>query len=287
MEKLIVTAALTGNFHTKKDNPNLPEQPDEIIQQACECWRAGASTVHIHARDSAGRPTADVDVFTEIVEGIRGKCDVVINVSTGGAATIPFKQRYALVPALKPEIASFSVGSGMTGRYDFKAKKWIRDFALIQSYEGLEFIARTMLENGTKPELEVYDLAMINNVLLLKEMGLLEEPLLTNLVFGIPGQCMQATPKNLLHLVESLPTGSNWQATGVGKHSFSMGSMAIVLGGHVRVGMEDSVYISKGVLAKSNVQFVEKIIRMANDIGREVATPNEARKILALPSRKK
>jgi len=287
MEKLIVTAALTGGFHTKADNPNLPEQPDEIIRQAYECWRAGASIVHIHARDSAGRPTADVNVFSQIIEGIQEKCDVVINVSTGGAATIPFEQRYALVPALKPEIASFSVGSGMTGRYDFNAKKWIRDFALVQSYKGLEFIARTMLENDTKPELEIYDLAMINNVLLLKELGLLEEPLLFNLVFGIPGQCVPATPKNLLHLVESLPTGSIWQATGVGKHSFSMAAMAIVLGGHVRVGMEDSIYISKDVVAKSNAQFVEKVIRMASDIGREVATPNEARKILSLPSRKK
>lgn len=287
MKKLMIAAALTGGVHTKADNMNLPEQADEIIGHAYECWRAGASVVHIHARDSSGRPTADINVVKEIVEGIRERCDIVINISTGGAAAISREQRYALVPALKPEIASFSVGSGMTGRYDFETKKWVRDFTLVQSYKDLELIARTMLESGTKPELEIYDLAMINNVLLLKKMGLLEEPLLFNLVFGIPGQCVPATPRNLLHLAESLPTGSTWQATGVGKHSFPIAATAIVLGGHVRVGMEDSIYISKGVLAKSNAQFVEKVVRMATDIGREVATPNEARNILALPAWKK
>lgn len=141
-----------------------------------------------------------------------------------------------------------------------------------------------MLENGTKPELEIYDTGFINNVMLLKEIGALKEPLHFNFVMGIPGQCILPTPKNLLHLVESIPPNSTWQAAGMGRHAFPIAAVTIVLGGHVRIGMEDSIYISKSELAKSNAQFVEKIVRMTDDIGREIATPKEARKILNITS---
>jgi 3-keto-5-aminohexanoate cleavage enzyme len=280
MEKLIICVALTGNLHTKADNPNLPEKPDEIIKQAYECWEAGASIVHVHARDEQNRSTTDVNIFREIIEGIREKCDAIICVSTGGAATIPLEKRLELIPTFKPELASFSVGSGSTGRYDFEERKWIRDFVLNQKYSDLEYISRTMLENGTKPELEIYDTGFISNVMLLKEIGALKEPLHFNFVMGIPGQCILPTPKNLLHLVESIPPNSTWQAAGVGRYAFPIAAVTIVLGGHVRVGMEDSIYISKGELAKSNTQFVEKVVRMADDIGREIATPKESCKII-------
>ncbi len=284
MEKLIICVALTGNFHTKVDNPNLPEKPEEIIKQAYECWEAGASIIHVHARDEQNRPTTDVAVFGKIIEGIKEKCDAIICVSTGGAATIPLEKRLELIPTFKPELASFSVGAGVTGRYDFKERKWVRDFILRQNYSELEYISRTMLENGTKPELEIYDTGFINNVMLLKEIGALKEPLHFNFVMGIPGQCILPTPKNLLHLVESIPPNSTWQAAGMGRHAFPIAAVTIVLGGHVRIGMEDSIYISKSELAKSNAQFVEKIVRMTDDIGREIATPKEARKILNITS---
>ncbi len=287
MNKVIITAALTGAQQGKAANPNLPEQPEEIIAQAVECARAGAGIVHLHARDQAGKATAEVKLFRQLVEGIRAQCDVILNLTTGGAiAGLPLEERIAVVPELKPEIASFSVGSAMVGRYDHEARRWSWDFTMALSYAELEFIARAMLENGTRPELEIYDLGMINNALLLRELGLLTDPLYFNFVMGIPGQVIAATAKNLLHLVESIPAGAEWVVTGIGRHEFPLAAMAMAMGGHARVGLEDNVYLTKGVLAGSNAQLVEKVVRLARDIGREPATPDKARTILNLGSRR-
>jgi len=282
MDKLIVTAALTGAQQGKAANPNIPEQPEEIVQQAVECWQAGAAIVHIHARDKNGRPTADVEVFRRIFEPIKEKTDLVICLSTGGARTLPLQQRVAILPAFKPDLASFNIGSAMQGIYDLKSKKWIVDFTLAQSFADLEYIGRTMLENETKPELEIYDWGMINNALLFRNMGVLKEPLHFSFVLGMPGQTTSATPKNLLHLVESIPPGSTYQVIGIGRHQFPMVTMGIIMGGHIRVGLEDNIYIEKGELARNNAQLVEKAIRIARELGREIATPQEARKILSL-----
>jgi 3-keto-5-aminohexanoate cleavage enzyme len=285
MDKLILTAALTGAQQGKEVNPNLPEQPDEIVRQAVECWRVGAAIVHIHARDKHGKATADVAVFRQIVEGIRAAgCDVVINLTTGGAiAGLSLAERLAVVPLLKPEIASFSVGAAMVGRYDPKQRRWARDFTMPISYTEMERIARTMRENGVKPELEVYGLTMLNSVAILREQGWLADPLWVNFVMGIPGQVTAATPKNLLHLVESLPPNSRWLVTVIGGRAhWRMAAVAMALGGHVRTGLEDNVYLEKGVLASGNAQLVEKMARLAQAIGRELATPDEARKMLGL-----
>ena len=287
MDKLIVTAALTGAQQGKEANPNLPEQPDEIIQQAIECWRAGAAVVHIHARDERGKATSDVKVFRRIVEGIRAAgCDAVINLTTGGAiAGLPLAERIAVVPQLKPEIASFSVGATMVGRYDVEKKKWARDFTMPISYADMETIARAMLENGVRPELEVYDAGMLNNVTILREQGWLADPLWINFVMGIPGQVTTPTPKNLFHLVETLrvPPNALWLVSAIGGRAhWAMAAMAIAMGGHVRTGLEDNVYLERGVLAGGNAPMVEKMIRLAREIGREVATPNEAREMLRL-----
>lgn len=287
MDKLIVTCALTGAQQGKEANPNLPEQPDEIIRQAIECWRAGAAIVHIHARDERGKATSDVGVFRHIIEGIRGAgCDVVINLTTGGAiAGLPLRERIAVVPELKPEIASFSVGAAMVGRYDAEQKRWARDFTMPISYADMEIIARTMLENGVRPELEVYDAGMLNNIAMLREQGWLGDPLWINFVMGIAGQVTPATPKNLLHLVETLRVPSNalWLVSAIGGRAhWQMAAVAMALGGHARTGLEDNVYVERGVLASGNAQMVEKMVRLARDIGREIATPAEARKILQL-----
>ncbi len=285
--KLIVTAALTGAQQGKEANPNLPEQPDEIIRQAIECWRAGAAIVHIHARDERGKATCDVRVFRRIVEGIRAAgCDVVINLTTGGAiAGLPLRERIAVVPELKPEIASFSVGAAMVGRYDAEQKRWARDFTMPISYADMETIARTMQENGVRPELEVYDAGMLNNIAMLREQGWLADLLWINFVMGIPGQVTPATPKNLLHLVETLrvPPNALWLVSAIGGRAhWQMAAVAMALGGHARTGLEDNVYVERGVLASGNAQMVEKMVRLARDIGREIATPAEARKILQL-----
>lgn len=283
--KLIITVALTGAQQGKGANPNLPEQPEEIIQQAIECWRAGAAAVHVHARDREGKPTAAPEVFGEIVDGIKAKTDLVICLSTGGAAKISLQERIGMVPALKPELASFNIGSTMTGRYDFENQKWLSDFTLSQSYSDLEMIARAMLEAGTKPEIEIYDPGMINNALLFEKIGAIVKPMHFSFVMGIPGQINTPTPKHLLYLSESLPEGSTWQVIGIGVHQFPMATMGMLLGGHVRVGMEDNLYISRGIMAENNAQFVEKIVRIAGEIGRPIATPDEARDILGLKKR--
>lgn len=282
MEKLIITAALTGAQHGKEANPNLPEQPGEIIRQAVACWRAGAAVVHIHARDAKGKPTADPAVFREIVDGIQAQSNLVICLSTGGAARISLQERIGMVPALMPELASFNIGSTMTGRYDFKNAKWLSDFTLCQSYADLEIIARTMLETGTKPEIEIYDPGMINNAILLQKMGAIAEPMHFSFVMGIPGQINAPTPKQLLYLSETIPPGSTWQAIGIGIHQFPIITMAMVMGGHVRVGMEDNLYIARRIPADNNAQLVEKAVRIAGEIGRPVAAPDEARKMLGL-----
>ncbi|MCP4358938.1 MAG: 3-keto-5-aminohexanoate cleavage protein [Chloroflexi bacterium] len=285
MTKLILTAALTGAQQGKEANPNLPEQPNEIIMQAIECWRAGAAVIHIHARDKQGKATSDTAVFRQIVEGIRtANCDAVINLTTGGAiAGLPLTERIAVVPELKPEIASFSVGVAMVGKYDPEGQRWLRDFTMPISYADMETIARTMLDNGVKPELEVYGAAMLNNVAILRQQGWLSEPLWLNFVMGIPGQVTAATPKNLLHLVDNLPSNAHWLVTAIGGRThFRLAAMTMAMGGHVRTGLEDNVYIRKGELANSNAQMIEKMVQLAREIGREVASPDEAREMLRL-----
>ncbi len=287
LDKAIITAALTGAQQGKEANPNLPEQPDEIAQQAIECWRAGAAIIHIHARDAYGKATSDVRVFRRIVEGIRAAgCNVVINLTTGGAiAGLPLRERIVVVPELKPEIASFSVGAAMVGRYDAEQKRWARDFTMPISYADMETIARTMQENGVRPELEVYDAGMLNNVAMLREQGWLADPLWINFVMGIVGQVTPATPKNLMHLVESLPPAARalWLVSAIGGRAhWQMAAVAMALGGHARTGLEDNVYIERGVLASGNAQMVEKMARIARDIGREIATPDDAREMLRL-----
>jgi len=286
-EKVIVTCALTGAQQGKAANPNLPEQPPEIIQQAVDAREAGAAIVHIHARDGSGKPTADVGVFQEIAEGIRARSDVVLNLTTGGAvAGLPLRERLRVLAELRPEIASLSVGSGsLLGRYDPEGRRWVRDqfVQLFPSYRELEATARQFRTHGVRPELEVYGTAFLNNVWLLRELGLLDEPLLVNLVTNIPGECLPWSPKNVLFFVESLPPRSEWVVSAIGgKVHFLSVALSVALGGHVRVGMEDNVYIERGVLARSNAQLVEKAVGIIRAVGREPATPAEARRTLGL-----
>ena len=289
-DKVIVTCALTGAQQGKEANPNLPEQPREIIEQALDAARAGAAIVHIHARDRRGKATADVGVFREIVEGIRAKSDVVLNLSTGGAvAGLPLEARLRVLPELKPEIASFSCGSGsLLGRYDPASRKWLRDrfVPLVLSYTEMEAAARLFKDSGVRPELEIYGTSFLNNVWHLREAGVLEEPLLINLVMNIPGECIPWSPKNVLFFVESLPPNNRWVVTAIGgKVHFLSVALSVAMGGHVRVGMEDNVYIERGVLARSNAQIVEKAVGILHAVGKEIASPAESRKILGLRAR--
>jgi 3-keto-5-aminohexanoate cleavage enzyme len=273
MQKLIITAALIGAEVTKEQNPNLPVSPAEIAEAAYECYKAGASIVHIHARDKDGNPTQDKGIFREIFEGIKAKCDIIVQLSTGGAVTAKVEERIAPI-YLKPEMATLTTGTVNFG-----------DDVFFNPPEYVEKIARAIKENGVHPEIEVFEVGMIQNALNLVKKGLVSEPLHFDLVMGVPG-AIPGTPKNLLHLVESIPAGSTWTVAGIGRAELPLAVMAILLGGHVRVGFEDNIFYSKGVLAESNAQLVERVVRIAGELGRPVATPDEAREILGIAARR-
>lgn len=292
MEKVILTCALTGAQQGKAHNPHLPEQPDEIVRQGLEAWRAGAAVLHIHARDTSGRATSDVAVFESIVSGlVDGGCDAVLNLTTGGAvAGLALEERLAVVHRLRPEIASFSIGGGsLLGRWDEREGRWQNDrfVPLFSSHAQIERVARMFRECGVRPELEVYHAAMLNTLRTLHARGLLEEPLLVNLVTGIPGEVTPATVPDLVSLVGALPPGTQWLVSAIGaRNHFRMLGAVVAMGGHVRVGLEDNLYIARGELARSNGQIVEKAVRILRELSIEPASPAEARGILRLRQRR-
>lgn len=288
MGKVIITCALTGAQQGKEANPNLPEQPEEIIEQGLAAWRSGAAILHIHARDKQGNPTGDVAVFEKIVNGLRDAgCDAVLNLTTGGAvAGLSLEERLRIIPKIQPEIASFSLGSGcLLGRYDYNEEKWLKDkfVPLFPSYAEMESTAEFFLENGTKPEIEIYHAGMINNLKTLDRMGVFQHPMFVNIVMGIPGEVTKAGVRELIYMVDNLPDNANWHVTGIGgKNHFKITTAAVLLGGHLRVGMEDNLYIEQGVFAENNAQLVQKAVRLLNELGDSPASPGEAREILGL-----
>lgn len=269
MEKLIITAALTGAEVTRAQQPNLPLTPDEIAEEAFACYQAGASIVHIHARDEEGNPTQEIEVYRQIKEKIAAKCNIIFQPSTGGAVWHTPEQRLQPVE-LAPEMATLSCGTCNFGPDVF-----------MNSEEYIEKFAKRMQEVGLKPEIEVFERGMIENAKALVKKGLVKAPLHVDFVLGVPGAC-PGTPEDLMFMVNQLPEGWTWTVAGIGRSELPLAVMAIILGGHVRVGFEDNVYYSKGQLATSNAQLVERIVRIAKEMGREVATPDEARKILGI-----
>jgi len=269
LEKLIITAAVVGAEVTREQTPYVPLTPAEIANAAYECYQAGASIVHIHVRDKDGNATQDVGVFAETIKLIKEKCDIIVQISTGGAVTAKIEERIAPI-GLKPEMATLSTGTVNFGPDIF-----------LNTQEYMEKIARAIQENGVKPEIEVFDVGMIQNALNLVKKGLVSEPLHFDFVMGVPG-AIPGTAKNLIHLVDSIPANATWTVAGIGRAELPLAVMAIVMGGHVRVGFEDNIYYSKGVLAKSNAELVERVVRIAKECGREIATPVEAREILSL-----
>jgi 3-keto-5-aminohexanoate cleavage enzyme len=273
MEKLIITVAPTGAFTTRQHTPYVPLTPKEIADSVYEAWQAGAAIAHIHVRDQNGNPTLDLDTYREVVARIREKCDIIINLTTAGGLDLTEEDRIR-VCELRPELASYDAGSMNFGSKVF-----------VNSPQFLERLAKKMQENHVKPEIEIFDIGMIHNTLQIAKKGFIDPPYYFQFVLGVQGG-MPATPKNLLFLTESIPAGSTWSAIGASKDQLTINTMCILLGGHVRVGMEDSVYYTKGELAKSNAQFVERIVKLSRTLGREVATPNEAREILGLTKSK-
>lgn len=272
MEKLIITVGLTGSRITRQQTPHIPITPEEIAQSGIEAWKAGASVLHIHVRDPRTQlGTQDLTIFKEVVDRIRQHSDAVLCLTTSGipGRNLPTEDRLQPL-ALNPELVSFDAGSMNMGPNVF-----------LNSPEFLETLAKATLAKGIKPELEVFDIGMIYTCLRYLEKGLLNPPLHFQFVLGTQGG-MPATYKSLLHLTEIIPGGSTWSVIGVGAAQLPLAVMEIMMNGHIRVGLEDNIFYSKGVLAESNAQLVERVVRLAKEFGRETATPSEARGILSL-----
>jgi uncharacterized protein (DUF849 family) len=282
LEKLIITAALTGSELTKEQAPFLSITPDEIAEEALKCCRAGASVVHIHARDpKTGVSSSDLKIYREIASKIKGKCDIIVNFTTGGAIDMTDQERIAIIPSLKPEFASLDMGS-MNFYVPSEPETWQMIFE--NRFSSIEYFAKTMEANGTKPECEVYDISMVQNIRMMIDRNVIKSPPNIQFVLGVNGG-IPATSENLLYLIRTakdLLPGCKWSVCAVGRHEFPLATLAIIEGGSVRVGMEDNLYLAKGVMAKSNAELVDKVANIAKLLGRETASPNEAREILGL-----
>lgn len=266
---LIITCAVVGAELTRDQTPYLPLTPDEIVDSAVGAFEAGAAMVHLHVRDQAGKPTCNEKVFQEVIQEIRRRCDLIIQVSTGGAIGDTEEDRFRPLQA-NPDMASLTTGSVNFGNEVF-----------LNSRPFVESLAKEMKDRGIKPEIEVFDTAMLETGIALAEKGWIEPPLHFDLVLGVPG-ALGATERNLKFLVEGLPSDATWSVAAIGRHQFLMAALAMKMGGHVRVGMEDNIYLEKGVLAKSNAELVAKVVSMAREIGRPIASPAEARELLHL-----
>ncbi len=271
MEKLIITAAISGAEVTKEHNPNVPYTVDEIVREAKSAYEAGASIIHLHVRNDDGKPTQDRERYRQCIDAIKKQCkDVIIQPSTGGAVGMSSEERLQPVD-LKPEMATLDCGTCNFGG----------DEIFINTENMIKEFGQKMIDLGVKPEVEVFDKGMVDTAIRMNKKGFIKSPMHFDFVLGVNGG-MSATPRDVVYMVESIPTGSTFTVAGIGRHQFPMATLAILMGGHVRVGFEDNLNIEKGVLAKSNGELVEKVVRIAKELGREIATPEEARKILSL-----
>jgi 3-keto-5-aminohexanoate cleavage enzyme len=281
MRKVIVTASLTGGMQTKEANPNLPEQPDEIAQAAYECYNAGAAIVHIHARAKDGKPTGDAEVYRQIHEGIRAKCNLILQDTTGGGPGMSLEDRLKCLDA-GPEMASLNMGSMLRT----VGKMAGTTFANPRS--ELERFAQEMQKRNIKPEMEIYHHGMLREMHNFIDKGLVKKPYYVNFVMGMIYQgAVDATAENLITLINLLPSDTIFNCTAVGRAQIPITTLSVLLGGNARVGMEDNIYYSKGELAKSNAQLIERSVRIIREMGFETTTPDEAREILGIPTNKK
>ncbi len=301
--KRVISCAITGAIHLPSMTPYLPITPEQIAENALGAAAAGAAIVHIHARNpETGQPSSDLNLYRRIVDGIKAKNeDVIICITTGGGAGMSVEERLAVVPAFKPELASMNTGSMNWGMFPLADKlkefqfPWegqflesSRDFVFQNTFKSMEAMCRIMDKNGTKPELEAYDVGHLHNIAYLLQAGIVKPPITMQFVTGILGG-IGSNPYDIITMHQTADRlfgkGSyNWSVIGAGKAEFPDATLALILGGHVRVGMEDNLYVGKGKLAKTNAEMVAKMARIMAELDLEPATPAEARHILSLRS---
>jgi len=300
MEKLIITAAITGAATVPSLTPYLPVTPKEIAESAIESAKAGAAIVHIHARrPEDGFPSSDPALFEEIVLRIRERSNVIICITTGGSTLMTIEERTAVIPRLRPEMCSFNLGSinfalhkSLSSIETFKypwEKEYLeksKDFIFKNTFKDFEYLCNIIKETNTRPELETYDVGHLYNLDHLVSEGLISPPFHLQFVMGVLG-AIRGNPEDLTFLLTKAKVlfGKNnftWSVIGVGASEINLSTMAIHMGGHVRVGLEDNIYLKKGVLAKSNAELVQKIVDLADMLNRDIASPDDARKILRI-----
>lgn len=274
MDKLIITAAICGAEVTKEQNPNVPYTVEEIVREAKSAVDAGAAIVHLHVREDDGTPTQSKARFKECIDAIYKECpNVILIPSTGGAVGMSAEER--LQPTeLMPEMATLDCGTCNFG-----------DDIFDNTMPMMRIFGKRMMENHIKPEYECFEMGHLDTILHMAKKGEVPgAPMQFNFVLGVLG-CTPATVGNLNWLVSNIPAGSTWTATGIGRHAFTLAAPTIMMGGNVRVGFEDNLYLERGVLAKSNGELVDKVVRMAKELGRGIASSDEAREILSLHKR--
>lgn len=273
MEKLIVTAAICGAEVTKAQNPAVPYTVEEIGIEAEKAYKAGAAIIHLHVREDDGTPTQSKDRFEACIAEIKRRCpDVIVQPSTGGAVGMSNAERLQPVD-LAPEMATLDCGTCNFGG----------DEVFVNTENTIKEFGEKMIQLNVKPEIEVFDKGMIDMAIRLHKKGYIKAPMHFNFVMGVNGG-ISADLRDFVFMRGSIPAGSTYTVSGIGRNEFPLAMMSIIDGGHVRVGFEDNVYLSKGVMAKTNAELVEKVVRLAKELGREIATPAEAREILGLDS---
>lgn len=297
LEPLIITVAVNGGVQGKEAHPGIPETPEEIAAAAAEAYNSGASVVHIHGRDpnNLAECTKHAEVYREINARVREKCpEMIINNTTGGGMTTTMEDRFRCLEA-KPELASLNLGPDMS-RFRIKARpaplphphgEEEHDTCIPFTYGVIEGLAERMLALGVKPEMEVYQPGQFWVARSLQEKGLIKPPYWFQFVMGYQTSSFP-TPWHLIDLIRDLPQGSLFSTIGIGKFQWVMTTLSIMMGGHVRVGLEDNLYLARGRKLKSNAEAVERIVRLARELNREIATPTQARAMLGLaaePSR--
>ena len=297
-EKAIITAAITGSIHTPTMSDHLPITPAQIADEAVKAFEAGAAVCHIHARNpETGMPVPDVNLMKEIITSIKSRCNMVVCITTGGGLGMTAEQRAAPVTLYKPELASFNAGSinfalfPVIPRYKEWKFEWEKqylgmteDFIFANTFKSMKEYCAIFNETGTKPEFEIYDSGMVNNIAFMIQAGYVKKPVYIQFVMGVLGGITPSS-ENLLFLVDyakKMIGDFEFSVCVAGRAQFPICTQSLLIGGNVRVGLEDNLYLEKGRMAKSNAEQVAKIVRIAGELGIDPATPDEARKILGL-----
>jgi 3-keto-5-aminohexanoate cleavage enzyme len=281
-DRVVVSAALTGALTTRDQCPAIPYTPEEIAEEAAAAREAGAAVAHIHARTETGAPTFETGTYREIRDAVRDRTDILLNFSTGAIDT-PVEDRTDYVREVRPDIAALNMGSMNYAIYSESREDFVFDMVFENDFDTIERFLTAMTESGVTPELECFDTGHVGNVRPFQRQGLLPEDPNFSLVMGVLGG-IPATVENLAHQVRQLPEGACWQVIGISRDQWALSAAALAMGGNVRVGLEDNFYLPEGEMAESNADLVEAAVEMARQVGRDPATPAEARDILGVDS---